>query len=258
MPNINRVREPDQPPAGHEQPSPPTAPQQRSRLFKDDAELERLIARNGGGRAAPDLLQQVSETRQRRQREAEYLWLEGQPVARIADVLGVSVKTVRRDLESVKTALALERIDSLAERLDRTVATRRRIQAAAWHAHHKAPINSVTKIAALKIVNDCEDAINRIEGTQAPDAVNARTVAQVLETAVTLLLKTGGPQLVRQYYELLQEQPESQTSALLLAPASPSPHLLRRQTVDADPFAYEAGDDDSDSVPADEMDEEEE
>lgn len=234
----------------------PTAPQRRPRLFKDDAELERLIARSGGGgRAAPDVLKQVSETIRRRQNEAEYLWLEGQSVVHIAEVLGVSQKTIRRDLASVKTALALERIDSLAERLDRTVATRRRIQAAAWHVYHKATLTSVNKVAALKIVKDCADAIDRIEGNQAPDAINARTVAAVLEAAVSTLLETGSPQLVRRFYDNLRPRMESQTSALLVsgAPAEREP----RQTVDADPFAY-GGDDLSDSEgEPDEMDEEE-
>ncbi len=251
----DRAREPDQQPAGQE-PSPPAAaqaPQRRPRLYKDDAELERLIARNGGSRASPDVLKQVSKTIRRRQNEAEWLWLEGQSVVHIAEVLGVSQKTVRRDLASVKTALALERIDSLAERLDRTVATRRRIQAAAWHTYHKAPLTSVNKVAALRIVNDCADAIDRIEGNQAPDAINARTVAAVLEAAVSTLLETGGPQLVRKFYDNLRPRMESQTSALLVAPAD---HDRQRQTVDADPFT-EFADEGEDDSELDEMELEE-
>jgi hypothetical protein len=204
------------------------------------------VARPGRDRT----VQQTLEAIRKRQEHVEILWLESAPVTRIASALGVSAKTIRRDVEDIKVRLALERLPGLGERIDRAVGVLRHVQQLAWITHDKLRDmpTAQNRVASLKLIAETEDAIARLEGTVAPDALSARVVAAMQETVVATLLEVGGSDLVQAFQAKLRARLQSQSASVVLTGTTVSP---RGRVVDA------LGDDDDNSPDDMSYDEEE-
>lgn len=205
--------------------------QQRKRIHLDDDELAQIARTRGND--------YVTEQIQKRQRDVLLLYLEGSSLAQIARGLGVSRQTIQRDIRTLQSELALERLPQLSARLDRAAATYRHVQEQAWTTYHNLHDNHVAqnKIAALKLVAETQESLDRLEGTQQPDSINARTVAAIFDAVVATLSETDpSGQLAQVFYEHLQPRLPTQTSALLVgAPVSVSAGQGHgRVTIDAD------------------------
>jgi hypothetical protein len=116
-----------------------------------------------------------SEVAERRHKVAE-LWLRGVPVSRIAVAVEAPVRTVRTDIEMVRTQLQQERQAELEVRRDRSVAVLRKVQQEAWALFHRIDDISTSKIGALNTISSAEERIARLEGTLGPNvAINQTT-----------------------------------------------------------------------------------
>jgi hypothetical protein len=171
----------------------------------------------------------------RRREAVRELWLRGYSLAAIARSEKCSVRTVKRDLIHVRHAMQLERLPTLADDLNRAVGVHRTVQSEAWLLFHKLDGHAHNKVAALDTIVKSELAIAKLLGTEAPEAVNSRVLADLQEVLTRTLEQTGGPELVRAFLEQLKLQHVRGAVARLLTRSGSGEMDIEPTTVEANP-----------------------
>jgi hypothetical protein len=201
----------------------------RAREFADHEQDQDELAESGL-RGEPLLA--ALEKRRKGVRE---LWLRSQTISNIARTLKCSQRTVRRDLLLIRHQLQMERLPTLADDLNRAVGVHRVIQEEAWVLFSKLDDHAHNKVACLETIVKSELAISKLQGTEAPDAVNSRVLADLQEVLTRTLEQTGGPELVRAFLEQLKLQHVRGAVARLLTRGGGGDVETTVETVDADP-----------------------
>lgn len=101
----------------------------------------------------------------------------------IARELNVSVREVRRYLAEADALLAMEALPALASRIRRSVSVFQMVEQAAWAIVHdrNLPNNSMARTAALNQITMARQAIDRLQGTDAPESKTTAALAQFNE-----------------------------------------------------------------------------
>lgn len=130
---------------------------------------------------------------QARRRTVAGLWLRGIAPARIALQLETPLRTIQRDLESIRDELAEANRADLEQNRDRSVAVLRAVQEAAWGLFTKITSEAATnKVGALNTIVAAEERIARMQGTLTPEVasqttINVLNVPEWAATRATLL-----------------------------------------------------------------------
>jgi hypothetical protein len=170
---------------------------------------------------------------ERRRENVRELWLRGYSLAAIARSEKCSVRTIKRDLVHVRHALQLERLPTLQDDLNRAIQVQRTIQSEAWLLFHKLDEHAHNKVACLDTIVKSEMFIAKLQGTEAPEAVNSRVLADLQEVLTRTLEQTGGPELVRAFLEQLKLQHVRGAVARLLTRSGGGD--VEPTTIEADP-----------------------
>lgn len=144
--------------------------------------------------AIETLSRQSDEIDARRGKVAD-LWIRGFSPGRIARMLKVAESTVRRDVTLIRANLHLGNIATFGEKLTRSVETYRTVQQEAWSLYARADDRSVNKAAALNIVQQAQEHIDRLEGITAPEQVHASALAELYDVLMQAVTEAGGPGL---------------------------------------------------------------
>ena len=105
-----------------------------------------------------------AKVRERRSKVAE-LWLASASTLSIAKTLQVAERTVRQDIQVIRTELDKDRLAELEDRRVRSIAVLRRTQHAAWTTYNRVKPESVNATGALNVIHACEQSIAKLEGT---------------------------------------------------------------------------------------------
>lgn len=154
------------------------------------------------------------ETAARREKVAQLLtW--GYTAGRISRVLNIPYTTVSDDVEHIRTELQLDALPSLQRRLGQSFTVYKEVQRSAWEAFHDAADTSPNKVSALQVAIAAQERIDLLEGTLAPEKINAATIAEVQELVLQALRDVGGPELQTAFLKALHQRARAGMSRLL-------------------------------------------
>src|SRR5258707_5075851 len=176
---------------------------------------------------------EYSETDKRRHEVARMLsW--GVSTREMARTLKVSEAQIRRDLDVIQQELRADAILTLGDRIRSSVGKRKMVQFESMALFHRLGDNYARdKVAALTTYLTAQDAIDRLEGTSAPDAQHAAAIAEAFDVMMYTLLEVGGQEMQRQFLEGLQRRNRAGTSALLLGARDADAEQLVEEDSDA-------------------------
>jgi hypothetical protein len=207
----------------------------------------------------------AAEERQREQVREQIadLYVRGFSPSRIASTLadrcalgpteGARRARVLREIEIIRKRAMVERMASLNHRLADAVMARQTVMSEAWVALSKianSEKSAKDQAALFNVILDARRDIERLEGTEAPERVNAAAIAEAFEHMMRVAQMIGGPQLQQAFLLALRgEMVESQSGQVLglgapHVPSSP-PSQARHQheeAQDAPQYGDDAGD----------------
>src|SRR5258706_8495081 len=152
-----------------------------------------------------------------RRRKVAQLLTYGVSQREIARTVGVSEGQIRLDIAVLRQQLAAEAMVNLGDRIRQSVANRKMVQVEAMSLFHRVPDKYARdKVAALTTYLLAQDAIDKLEGTSAPDAQHAAAIAEAFEVMMASLERIGGKAQVQAFRADLQRSNPAGTSGLLL------------------------------------------
>lgn len=182
-----------------------------------------------GGTAKTSMIEQAlaatrTEADKRRDLVERYKAM-GYANRKIASILGVTEGQIRRDWIAIQTTYLAERLPTLHERIQLSVATRRLVQQEAWSVilDPRLDAKSQSRIGAMQTVLVAQDTIDRLEGTINPESLHAAAVAEFVDTVLEVVSAVGGPEMHAEVLAGLGRKVGGTTIGVLLgAPDSPS------------------------------------
>lgn len=154
------------------------------------------------------------ETATRRAHVAQLLtW--GYSAGRISRALNIPYTTVSDDVERIRTELQLDALPALQSRLRHSIAVYQQVQQSAWETYHGAANGSANQVSALNAVIAAQTRIDLLEGTTAPEKVNAAAIAEVQELVLQTLSEVGGAALQIAFVKALRTRTRAGMNRLL-------------------------------------------
>lgn len=201
-----------------------------------------------------------------RQKVAQLLAMGYKP-NEISRMMNLGYWTVRGYIEDIDAMLQLDALPSLDMRIRRSVAQREMVIQQAWALFHRLPDAAMNKSATLGLVLQARDGIDKLEGTNAPDHVNAAAAAEMFRVFMDTAAEVGGVDMQTQVMQKLAAKlGRSQVGIVAGALEAPVVDMRKPKAADAeddgdtdsedDPI-YDETDDDADSDATDEDGEEE-
>src|SRR5258706_4290925 len=159
---------------------------------------------------------EFTEADERRRKVAQLLnW--GVSTREMARTIGVSQAQIRRDLTEIRAQLQADALVGLGDRIRLSISKRKMVQLESMNLFHRLPDTYARdKVAALSAYLTAQDAIDKLEGTSAPDAQHAAAIAEAFEVMMASLERVGGQAQVQAFLEDLQRSHRAGTSGLLL------------------------------------------
>jgi hypothetical protein len=158
---------------------------------------------------------------ERRKKVAQMLAL-GFQKSEIAQQLSISYMTLTRDIQELDKLTQLDAIASLGTRIMRSTTVRRSVQKRAWGVHDRTQDQHVNKVASLGVILQAQDGIDKLEGTSAPDHLNAAATAEMFKVMMETVGEVGGQALQAQVMTRLAQRLRG-SSASIVAGALESP-----------------------------------
>lgn len=118
----------------------------------------------------PDVLMRLESVAQ--------LMLRGAKIWQIAEAMGYSFSTARRDIQRVRKMWATETGHKLGELRDASVAQLREVQLRAWQEYDKAQRKNPSW---LRLIRDCELDIVNLQGTKAPEVLDVQSKGEAVK-----------------------------------------------------------------------------
>lgn len=164
------------------------------------------------------------------------LWLRGVSLREMARDLKVDRRTIDRDLTEIRHTLQRERVGSLSEKVAASIAMRRGLQKELWSRVMSAPDNAQNVPGMATVILQAQDAIDRLEGIEAPEKVNAQTIVEVQEIVMETLGELGGPAAQQEFLRRLRARTgDTGRNAGLPLPSRVTPAETPAPPVSAEP-----------------------
>lgn len=161
----------------------------------------------------------LAEQTDRKRESVRMLCARGYSPAEIASILKISKATVLDYIQALDVERAVAAVPSLETRLNRAIADTQAIMQAAWKIIDEPNLDakSQSRVAAMVVVKDCLDRLDRLQGTSAPEAVNAKVVAEMFNVVMDVLAELGGPSMQALFMAKLQARHAGTTTGVVMS-----------------------------------------
>lgn len=151
------------------------------------------------------------------------LWTRGYTPQDIATTLDIGPNAhagrmcVQREIAVIRQRNMVARMATLGDRITDAVMARQKVMSEAWLCLAKlAPEKAKDQAALFNVILDARRDIEKLEGTEAPERVNAAAIAEAFEHMMRAALALGGPELQQAFLVTLRgEMVESQSGQVL-------------------------------------------